>query len=167
MCAPPYQRPELRIVVAVVVHGYVNVVTFAHVAAVLLVKRVARVFKMASDEELAPLARHADAHAAYGRLGDDAQLLMPCYVACGHLRVSALRHVKVVVEAAEDGQQRFLDELAEHAEHLSFKHPLLHAVVEVQPGLRRPADVERAVNVCPRPCEYLSQFRPVVHVLEA
>ena len=165
MRAPSDQRGILRIVVAIVVLGQWHIAPDVLVAPVLLVERVGGILQMAGDEELTASPGHDDAHAALFRLGNERQLRIGQDVLSPHLRVSAVRHHKLVVEAAEDGQPRVEGLLGEDAEHLHRQRVLGNAVVEIEPGLCRPTDIEGTGDMGTRPGEDVGELVPVAHLL--
>ena len=75
-------------------------------------------------------------------------------------------HVKLVVEATEDGERRVENLLGEYAEHLAVQRVFGYAIMVVEARLCCPADVERAGYVGAAPIENLFYLVPIVYLFE-
>ena len=87
-------------------------------------------------------------------------------IALPHLGVPGVGGLEDVVKAAEQGGIGFKYPVVEHAEELFRQRTLLHAVVEVEPRLCAPADVEGGVDMTAGPLHDLTQLVPILHLGE-
>ena len=164
MSAPGHQRSLVGVIVSVIVNRHVNGQSLGQVATIFRVQRIGRILGMTRHEDLASVACHHHAYTTLFALGDDAEF--------GHLQdiftfdfgVTAMRHIKDIVKAPEDGQTGIAGHLGEDTEHLAWQRILGHSIMIIKSGLCRPADIHHTGYMSTRPIEYFRDFLPVVHL---
>ena len=94
---------------------------------------------MPSDKKLASSARHRHIDTRLFAFGQERQIGNFHHILAAYLRMPAVRHIELVVEASEDRHIGLAQRMAEHAEHLGWQIIFGDTIKMVQPGLRRPA----------------------------
>ena len=163
----PGAHGRLRVVViGIVVAGDLDGQPGVPVAAVLPVERVRVVFRVAGDEDLRAAVSRDGIDACLVALGEDLEALRREHLLLADRRVPGVRHEEGVVKPAEEDGVFVRHLVAEDAEELLLQRVFFDAVVVVERGLRRPADVERAGDVGLAPGKDLAQLLPVFHLLK-
>lgn len=82
------------------------------------------------------------------------------------LRVAAMGHHKLIVEAPEDGKVIDQHTLVEHAKHLLGKTMLGNTIEMIKTCLGRPTDIERRGDMRAGPIENAHDLLPILHILK-
>ena len=121
---------------------------------------------MTGDEKLAGILTLHGKDPGVSGDGQQLQTGRGTDIALPHLGVPGVGGLEDVVKAAEQGGIGFKYPVVEHAEELFRQRTLLHAVVEVEPRLCAPADVEGGVDMTAGPLHDLTQLVPILHLGE-
>ena len=166
MGTPTHQHSFVRVIVHIVVTGYLNGQALIQVTAILCIQCQRGVFRMAGHEELTPSTGHRHIYTSILRLGKQRQFRNLLYIFPAHFRVAAMRHIEHIIKSTENGMQRLQGTMFKDTEHLLIQCILRHSIMMIEPCLRRPADVERRGDMRTRPVEDFSNLIPISHLLK-
>ena len=141
MAAPTDYRALGRVVVAVIVVGNGNRKAFIQVADIFIAQRIRRIFGMARNIKLTSAARHRHINARLLALRKKRQLRHLPDIFATYFGMTAVRHIKLIIEPSEYRQIRLTQRMPEHTEHLCRQIIFRHTIEMIQSRLRRPTDI--------------------------
>ena len=102
MTPPTDYRTKGRIIVAVIIIRYMNRQTLALVPYILIIQGRGRILLMTGDEEFTSSTSHGHIDTRFIALGKQHQLRHLQDIFPADLRMTAMRHIELIIEAPEN-----------------------------------------------------------------
>ena len=162
VAAPDEARLFLRIVVGIVIFRQADGKALLAIPLIFPFQCAQVILEVAEDEDAAGLLVRNDIDAVLGRAGEDGELRCLIDLSVVDGGVAGLRDEVAVIKAAEKRMVIHGEAVLVDAEELSGKDALFYPVVTVEPGLRRPTEMQGGEDVGIRPFEVFHHLRPVL-----